>query len=121
MPRPCALCGHARRDEVDAAIRNNEPYQRIAMRFGTSMVSILNHRGHLLGDARSRASEEFARAADVLAQMKRLHANCFMLLELAEGARDLRPVLSAISQVRKDLEALGDLTERLHLELTVRT
>ncbi len=122
MPRPCMICSHERQGEVDAAIRNNEPYQSIAKRFGTSMVSILSHQGHLSGTLGTPTkAQEMARAVDMLAQMKTLQDHCFTLLQVAEGASELKTVFSAIGQVRKHLEALGGLTEQLHRDFKAQT
>jgi hypothetical protein len=121
MPRPCTLCSHARHDDLDAAILNNEPYQNIAKRFGASMVAVLNHRGHLSGTlGASAATQETATALDVLAQMKSIQENCFTLLEVAEGANELRTVFSAVGQVRRNLETLGELTDQLRRDHKAR-
>jgi hypothetical protein len=121
MPRPCAICGHERQGEVEAALRNNEPYMSIAKRFGASATSILCHRTHLSGSPEAPATApEIAAAAEVLDQMKALEGNCSTLLEMAAGASEVKVVFSAIGQVRKNLESLMELTSHLGKELGAR-
>ncbi len=118
MRRPCAICTHERHDEVDAALLNNEPFQTIAKRFGTSVVAVLTHRNHLSeGRERADGAHDIARAFAALDQMTTLGGNCLTLLQVAEGTSELRSVFSAVGQVRRNLEALMELTSQLHKEL----
>jgi hypothetical protein len=118
MPRPCAICVHERQGEVEAALRNNEPYLMIAKRFGTSVTAVLGHRLHFSGSPEGPATApEPATAADVLDQMKALEGNCCTLLEIAADTSEAKVVFSVIGQVRKTLESLMELTSRLGQEL----
>lgn len=118
MPRPCAICMHQRLGEVDAALRNNEPFMIIAKRFGTSVTAVLSHRSHLSGSPEAPATApEIATVAEVLDQMKALQGNCFTLLEMATDTSEVNVVFSAIGQVRKNLESLMELTSHLGKEL----
>jgi hypothetical protein len=114
MPRPCAICAHERLREVDAALRNNEPYLIVAKRFGTSVTAVLNHRHH---PSRRPEAPAPATAADVVDQMKALEGNCCTLLEVAAGTSEVKVIFSAIGQVRKNLESLMELTSHLGQEL----
>ncbi len=118
MLRPCTLCIHERHEEVDAAFLNNEPFQTIAKRFGTSVVAVLTHRNHLSGGpGRATGAHDIARAFEALDQMTTLEGNCLTLLQVAEGASELRGVFSAVGQVRRNLEALMELTSQLEKAL----
>ena len=121
MPRPCAICDHERQGEVEAALRNNEPYISIAKRFGTSATAVLRHRTHLWGPPKAPGTgPEISAAAEVLDQMKALEGNCSTLLEMAAGTSEVKAVFSAIDQVRKNLESLMELTSHLGKELKAR-
>ncbi len=122
MPRPCAICVHERHEEVDAALLNNEPYQAIAKRFGTSVVAVLSHRNHL-SEAPGMATGALAvaRAFETLDQIKTLEGNCVTLLQVAEGASEVRVVFSAVGQVRRNLETLLELTSQLDKALKAQT
>jgi hypothetical protein len=118
MPRPCTICVHERQEEVEAALRNNEPYAVIAKRFGTSVTAVLTHRGHLSGNLEAAVkAPEIATASDLLDQMKAIEGNCFTLLEMAKDASEVRVVFTAFGQVRKNLESLMELTFQLGKEL----
>jgi len=121
MPRPCAICAHERHDEVDAALLNNEPYQTIAKRFGTSVVAVLSHRNHLSAPETATGARDIARAFETLDQIKTLEGNCMTLLQVAEGASELRAVYSAVGQVRRNLETLSELTSQLDKALKAQT
>jgi len=121
MRRPCMICAHERHDEVEAALLNNEPYVAIARRFGTSVMAVLSHRSHLSTNSDMAATEPNpVTALDVLDQMQGLERNCFTLLEMAEGASEMKVVFSALGQVRKNLESVVELTAQLGKELKAR-
>ena len=118
MSSPCAICVHERLAEVDAALLNNEPYQTIAKRFGTSVTTVLGHRSHLSGALKTvTKAQDIARAFDALDQMKTLEGKCFTLLQVAEGASELKVVFSSIGQIRRNLETLMELTTQFDKEL----
>jgi hypothetical protein len=121
MPRPCAICGHERQEEVEAALRNNESYMSIAKRFGTSATTVLRHRTHLSGHPEAPVTApKIAAAAEMLDQMQALGGNSSTLLEMAAGTSEVEAVFSAIGQVRKNLESLMELTSRLGKDLNAR-
>jgi len=118
VSRPCAICVHERHEEVDAALLNNEPYQTIAKRFGTSVTAVLSHRSHLSGTLKTvTKAQDIARAFDALDQMKTLEGKCVTLLEVAEEGSELRIVFSSIDHIRRNLERLMELTAQLDKEL----
>jgi len=122
MPRPCAICVHERHEEVDAALLNNEPFQTIAKRFGTSVLTVLTHRNHLsAAPEEATGAQDVARAFEALDQMITLEGNCVTLLQVAEAASELRVVFSAIGQVRRNLETLLALTSQLDKVLKAQT
>ena len=118
MPTFCRVCDHKKRDEIDAALTNNEPYVVIAKRFQMPMASILNHRIHLPDAQKLTKDEEIVRT-DVLllARMKALQEKCLMLILAGEAANDLGSLFSVVNQVRKNLELLGEFADQLHKAL----
>ncbi len=128
MARPCTVCGHQRRDEIDTALLDNEPYEAIAARFQTSLMSVLTHRSHLdrLSDAaagptpaeQARGTQQ-AGVESLLDQMRALYEKTFVLLRTVESTGEPRTISMALLQVRRNLRALGDLTE--HVRQSVRT
>lgn len=72
MPRACSICTHHKRDAIDQALLNREPYRRISARFSLSEASVRRHRaGHLPPTlTQAREAQEVARADSLLDQVK---------------------------------------------------
>jgi hypothetical protein len=116
----CRICDHKNRDEIDAALTNNEPYVLIAQRFRMPMASILSHRIHLPEAEVLTKDEEIVRTdVFLLARMKSLQEKCLMLILAGESANDLGTLFSVVSQVRKNLELFGEFADQLHKALRV--
>lgn len=50
MARPCSICTHADRLEIEKAILESVPFRQIALRYGMSAVSVRRHKeAHLSG------------------------------------------------------------------------
>ena len=110
----CRICDHEKRDEIDAALTNNEPYVVIARSFRISTGSILSHRTHLSDGEKSAKSEEIASVhVQSVTQMKALQEKCLILISAGEAANDLGTLFSAVAQVRKNLELLGEVADEL--------
>jgi hypothetical protein len=118
----CRICDHEKRDEIDAALTNNEPYVVIARCFRISTASILSHKAHFSGEEKSAHCEEIASInVESVAQMKALQEKCLMLITAGEAANDLGTLFSAVAQVRKNLKLLGDVADELRMALGAST
>lgn len=114
MPRTCTICTHERRSEIDAALLAEEPYRRIAARFGTSTGALQRHKEHLPEHlAKAHEAQEVAQADNLLEQVKDLQARALSILDKAETAGDLRTAVSAIREARAIFELLAKLTGEL--------
>lgn len=115
MPQTCSVCRHPQRAEVDALLLESVPLRDIAGRFGLSKSALARHATeHLPRDlVRAREAGEVARADDLLGQLRDLQARTLALLARAEEAADLRAALTAVSQVRANLELLAKLLGEL--------
>src|SRR5579864_907251 len=115
MSRPCRICGHDRRSEIEKAILSAEPHDLIALRFGTSVLAILGHRSHI--SAGAAETPPAPRGPEpLLDQMRILQEKCLGILQAAESSTEVRRVFLATHQVRVHLKRLGDLMERLQKE-----
>ncbi len=122
MARPCTICGHERREEIDAAFRNKVPYETIGARFQLALTSILTHRNHLDGLGAPGAgptppgqtpTTQQAGVEVLLDHMRALCEKSFALLQAAEASSEARKISLALVQVRRNLRAFGDLTEQV--------
>lgn len=125
MPRPCTVCSHPKRDEINHALLEKVPYRTVAERFEASPAAVFRHRQHLpVGMIDARAAYDAARADDLLCQVEDLRDRAFGVLVKAEEVGDLRAAMGAIREARSCVELLarlaGELVERhahLHAEV----
>ncbi len=54
--RPCTVCIHPKRDEIDAAILDDRSYRTIAAHFGISHLAVYRHKLNHLPDSFIRDS-----------------------------------------------------------------
>lgn len=114
MGRPCSVCTHPKRLEIDRALVAGEPLRAIARRFGVSKDALRRHREHLPTYlARATEAREAAQAGDLLAQIQDLRDRALRILDKAESSRDLRVSLQAIREARQCVELLAKLAGEL--------
>ena len=115
MARRCTICCHARREDIDVALVNGEPYRDIAGRFNISRSAVERHRrGHLPATLTNAAeAEDVARADDLLAHLSALQKRALTILEEAENGGDLRTALLAIREARSCIDLFAKLIGEL--------
>lgn len=114
--RTCTVCRHPNRDEIDAALLAGEPERSIAARFGSlSRGGVQRHRALHIPTALTKGQDalEVARADNLIAQLGSLHDRAEAILTQAEAAGELRTALSAIRELRGNLELLAKLLGEL--------
>ena len=71
MSRPCSICSHSERLEIDRLLLRGESYRKIAERFGLSMGSISRHReAHIGTDLRDVREVMIQAREEALAEIK---------------------------------------------------
>jgi SpoVK/Ycf46/Vps4 family AAA+-type ATPase len=71
MARPCSICNHSERLEIDRLLLSGEPYRNIAERFKLSIGSISRHREAHIGTDLKDVREAMEQAREeALAQIK---------------------------------------------------
>lgn len=127
MGRPCSICSHPLRAEVDAAI--SEPgsaIARVASDFAVSPDALKRHRqNHLLPERREalRNDPELG-AVDPLEEMRTLYHRLSELLERAEQEpHNWQAILAFHREARRDLELvaklMGELDERPQVNILI--
>jgi hypothetical protein len=108
MARPCTVCSHRKRAEIEAAAVGGEPNRRIAPRFGLSEKSIRRHlESHVPRSlAISAEGRELAHGDTLAGQVRHLQAHADRLRARAEEDGDIRAAIAAI-------KTLADLVELL--------
>jgi hypothetical protein len=130
MPRPCTVCVHPQREEIERAIARGEPYRRIAFRYSVSPQAVIRHvRAHFSQQAEAAVQEEVVEyGGTILDQVRQLNAKARQLLEEAAanhrytGAaaflKEARELLTLEARLRGELDA-GSRVE-VHNYLDVR-
>lgn len=121
MPRTCSICTHERREAIDRAIVDVEPYRSIAERFGVSIGAIARHKaGHLPSTlAKAREAEEVARADDLVGRLMELNRETWAVLREARRVGAAELALKAIARAEKQIELQAKLLGELQQEGTV--
>jgi hypothetical protein len=120
MSKPCSVCVHPKRTEIEEAMIRRQPYRQITERFGVSSGAASRHKKHIIAAlARAREAREVSRADGLLIQVQDLQAHSLSILDAAEDANDFRSALSAIREARGCIELLAKLTGELQQQGTL--
>lgn len=125
MARPCAICTHKHRAEIDKALVEGMSFRNISRRYGMSIAAVSRHKAeHLPADIlQAKQAGEVARADDLLAQIRDLKDRAILILMQAERSKSYTIALGAIRETRQTLKLLGkisgELDERPQLNILV--
>jgi hypothetical protein len=123
--RPCTICRHAERDEIDRRLVASTALKPISERFGVTVQALIRHRNlHLPQAVRDAAGAALAaaereRGTDLLAEARALHGKALDLMRQAERARDLRTALAGIREAARCVELQGRLIGQIKETPTV--
>lgn len=133
--RPCSICTHEKRAEIDRALASGTAFRTVAGRFGTSKSAAGRHKRDHLAPHLARALEEAhgARAADivrereaskaedigqaldVVRQLKAINAACLEILQKSRAAGKDSISLGAVDRIHRQIELqarlLGELQD----------
>ena len=114
MARPCSICNHSERLEIDRLLLSGEPYRNIAKRFKLSIGSISRHReAHIGTDLRDvREAMEEARE-EALAQIKNDELEAIKEEISAEAADTMAARLETCASFLDQLKAVRDRAANL--------
>jgi hypothetical protein len=115
MPRPCSICTHPERDQIDTDIVRGQPFRRIATQRGVTEQSVRRHAiAHLPESlAKAQDAQERVQAGNLLDELRELHGRVLGILERAEESGDLRAATGAIREARSMIELLAKLTGQI--------
>lgn len=76
MPRPCSLCVHSDRPQIDESIVAGARYRDVARQFGVSKDAVSRHMAHIAPAlVEARQAGEVAQADDLLGDIRDLKAD----------------------------------------------
>jgi len=116
MPRSCTICSHESRDEIEDAFIAGMPKRRIGTHFGVGEKAVRYHiREHLPALlALARDAERAARADTLLDRIEALQSRTEEALAKAESSDNLFATFRGISEMRHNLELIGEITKELN-------
>ena len=127
--RPCTVCEHPDRAELDRAITGGASLSQLAARFRLPATTIGRHRANHVPTEAMRAAVQAAAVVEAdhgvgLAQgAARLRTDALRLLAKAEAAGDLRTALAGVREAARCIELMaklsGDLDASQTINLTV--
>src|SRR5215213_253342 len=123
MPRNCTVCTHDKRAEIDSKLVDRAAsYRDIASQFGLNYGAIGRHvsSGHISELIAMAADAERAAHADTLLdRIEALHARTEAVLDEVEGTDQHGVKLSAIRELRHNLELIGEVSKQLDRKPTL--
>ena len=115
MPRPCSICTHRRRAEIEGSIVSGTPFRGISRQYRVSPDAAERHaKAHLpAAIVKSAHAAEVLSADNLVTQMNDLQRRTLELLDDAEEDGDVRLRAVAIHQSRENVAAVGRLLGQL--------
>lgn len=123
--RPCTVCRHKDRREIEAAAATGKSTRSISMDFGVSEQSITRHlKGHAIRSmekaAMASGARDLAAGLGLNEEVIDLQSRTLAILTKAEKSADtFGTALAAIREARGNLELLGKFTGKLRPESQV--
>jgi len=114
--RPCTVCQHPKRDEIDKRLATDSNFAGISRDFaGISEDALKRHKEkHLTGAlAKAENIKEVVKADALLEDVKSLRKKALGILESAEKAGDLKTALLGIREARSCMELLAKVEGQL--------
>ncbi|MFZ2088783.1 MAG: hypothetical protein WAU47_09425 [Desulfobaccales bacterium] len=115
MPKPCSVCGHEARDQIDRALLAGVPYRTLAAKYNLSPSALCRHTRHLaraLEVARTRQDQKFNR--EILDKLDLLETRLNRMFKAAAETSSYRVALDCIREYTRVLT----LQEKFRVRLT---
>lgn len=123
MARPCTVCNHPRRGEIDAAIAAKRTSRTIGSEYNVSKAAVLRHKPHIadmIAEIEARAIDATDDAVatlrdarrgplDAAAQLARLVNETWEIFEAAKQAQERRLALQALAEQRANVRLVAEL------------
>jgi DNA-binding transcriptional ArsR family regulator len=123
MPRNCTVCAHEKRAEIDSKLVDRAAsYRDIASQFGLNYSAIGRHvsSGHISElIAMAADAEQAAHADTLLDRIEALQRRTEEALTKAEESEDAFATFRGISEMRRNLELIGEVSKQLDRKPTV--
>jgi cell division ATPase FtsA len=118
MSRPCSICIHKQRNEIDNDLNNGNPVATTAKKYGVSKSALLRHRnnGHVLDLTPAEKEESRMILKSGITDLQIIRDKLMELVRQAEISKSLSIQMAAIKEWRELAKLLlqlsGELDER---------
>jgi hypothetical protein len=118
MSKPCSICTHPARENIDSAIIRRVPYRAISIRYSVSKDALSRHLNGHLADYVKQALSEYgtSKGIKVLAKLGNMVDRLENFLDKAEAAEDGGEFRANAAELRKQLELIAKLQGELAQE-----
>ena len=110
MGKRCTVCHNPNRAAIDEALLGADPLREVLSLFTdkTSIASLCRHRdNHLPAELlKAREARQIIEGDNLLAEVRRLYAQAWEMLDTSKGAGDYRTAIMAAREIRGVLELL---------------
>ena len=117
MSRPCLICRHPNRAEIDAAVIAKISYSEIVLNYRVSKSGLTRHKAHLTAQLsnvvrqQEKAGERYGE--NLLAQVEDLRQRTMTILDEVKAGGSYAVALQAVREARACLELLGRISGKL--------
>jgi len=109
MSKPCRICSHPERDDIDQAILSGVSYRSLTEQYGISAGTIARHKegGHITQAlVQAKQVQEITRSADLLDMTMSLLNEAQDIVEESRQEGDRRTALDGIGKITNILKLL---------------
>lgn len=110
MSKPCSICSHKNRDQIDKCLLSKTSYRNIKERFGVSLGALNRHvnEGHVSKKVKkAQESEEIRQGLDLQACAKEIYDLCLESAKAAKKAKQFNAIGSCLQPAAKVIDILS--------------
>jgi len=119
MPRPCSICTHEKKQEIDQALIEGHSFRIISHEYNVSVNALGRHKrnGHI-SDKLIKAEEirEVVEADGLIEKLRYLQKETLLILQEAKDSKQNTVALYAIGRATNLLELQAKLAGRIEAE-----
>jgi hypothetical protein len=121
VPRVCTICSHQDVHQINEALVTRIPLRTIASQYGVSYAAVQRHTKEHLPQLLLMAAnaERAARADSLLDRIEALQRRTEEALTKAGESEDTFATFRGISEMRRNLELIGEITKELDRKPTL--
>ena len=121
MPRNCTVCSHDEVHQINVELVSRKGYRRIATERGVSEEALRRHAREHIPELLTMAAdaEQAAHADTLLDRIEALQRRTEEALTKAEESEDAFATFRGISEMRRNLELIGEVSKQLDRKPTV--